>query len=136
VGLRCDLANHERKVKIGHERVNEYLKPDPRTHTPRIRVHRDRCPTVVSQMLRHCWKDRKYGDENAQLQKERDKYDDYPSLFRYLLNTNPEFNVLRMGSPIISRRPANMEARRKQSRGQPRGLLMRREERHYAVPGR
>ena len=118
VGLRCDLACDDKqgKIGVGLDRVNAYLKPDSRTYSPRIRINRDRCPSVISQMLRYCWQDYKKSAERDQMQKTRDKYDDFPTLFRYLLNSDPEFNVLRLGSPIISRRKANIEARQRPQR--------------------
>ncbi|GAG06092.1 unnamed protein product, partial [marine sediment metagenome] len=113
-GLRCDLAENDKQGDgVGIDRVNTHLKPDRRTRDVRIHIHRDRCPTTVEQMLRYCWADYKKSAEKDQKQQTRDKYDDFPTLFRYLLNSNPEFSVLRTGSPIVSRRPANAEARKK-----------------------
>jgi hypothetical protein len=108
VGLRCDLADD---FMGGRKRINTYLEPDPRTYDVRLHIHRDRCSTVVSQMLRYCWQDYKKTLERDQMQKPRDKNDDYPTLLKYLLNSNPEFTTLRMGSPIISRRRVNAEYR-------------------------
>ena len=107
-GLRCDLADDHGS---GRKRLDTYLKPDSRTWDVRLHINRDRCPSTVSQMLRYCWQDYKKSAEKDQMQKPRDKYDDYPTLLKYLLNSSPEFSVLRMGSPIISRRAANVKSR-------------------------
>ncbi len=111
-GLRCDLADD---FMGGRKRLNTYLEPDPRTFDVRLHVNRDRCPNTISQVLRYCWQDYKKSAERDQMQKPRDKYDDYPTLLKYLMNSNPEFSVLRTGSPIITRRRANAESRQKRT---------------------
>jgi hypothetical protein len=118
-GLRCDLADD---FMGGRKRLNTYLEPDSRTYDVRMHINRDRCPGTVSQLLRYCWQDYKKSAERDQMQRPRDKYDDYPTLWKYLMNSNPEFGVLRTGSPVISRRQANIDHRQK--RQEPRRGVM------------
>ena len=98
-GLVCDLADDS---DVGRGRVNEYLKPDERTARPRLRVH-SRCPTVISQIKRYAWDEYRHSAERDLKQKPRDKYDDYPTLWKYLLNFAPTFRMLSRGAPVITR---------------------------------
>ena len=93
---------------VGRARLNEYLKPDPYTKRPRIRFH-SRCAaanqpgveTPVFQIKRFVWSDWRRKDEKDVKNVPRPKYDDFPALLRYLLNTNPDFRFLSAGAPII-----------------------------------
>ena len=97
-GLMCELADD---AGVGRKKVDEYLKVDPYTLTPRLIVH-ERCSGVSYQMKRYTWADFKTSQERDKKQVPRDKYDDYPALLRYLVNFNPQFNFLNGdGAPVI-----------------------------------
>ena len=98
-GLTCDLADDS---DVGRKRVDEYLRPDPNTLEPRIHVS-TRCPITIHQIKRYVWSDYKKTLERAQKQVPQDKNDDFPTLMKYLLNTDPTFNFAMMGSPFIRR---------------------------------
>lgn len=99
VGLQTDLADDS---GTGRDRVNTYLKPDPDTWRPRIQVH-PRCSKTIFQMKRYVWDDYKERIERDQKQLPKTKNDDYPTLMKYLLNSNPEFTSL-SSSGIVRRR--------------------------------
>ena len=98
-GLMCDLADDH---DVGRSRVNEYLKPDPDTLRPRLHIH-ERCSNCIAHMKRYSWDEFRHGAERDLKQKPRDKYDDYPSMLRYLMNYQPSFKILHQGHPIITR---------------------------------
>ena len=98
-GLGCDLADSS---DVGRARVNEYLRPDERTWRPRLHVHL-RCTNVIFQMKRYTWDEHKYAMEKDQKQTPRAKYDDYPSLLRYICNLEPNFRWLYEGAPVVGR---------------------------------
>jgi len=100
-GLYMELADDG---DVGRGRVNEYLKPDPHTHRPRLRFHEANCTPAIYQMTRFCWDDFRFQDNKDQKQKPRPKYDDYPALLRYLLNAMPLCQVLRTGGTVIQPR--------------------------------
>jgi len=89
-GLRCDLADD---VDVGRKLINEYLKVDNRTRRPRLTIH-TRCHQTVYQMKRYVWDNYRNQDERDLKTKPRDKYDDYPTMLKYLLNSGPSFRVL------------------------------------------
>lgn len=98
-GLRCELADTS---DVGRGRINEYLKPDDRTYAPRLHFHSD-CWRSVHQMKRYVWDDHRKKAEKDLKQKAREKYDDYPTMLKYLMNYNPSFSFLTQGAPIIRR---------------------------------
>lgn len=98
-GLRLDLADDS---AVGRARLNQYLKPDRTTLKPRIHIN-PRCPTTILQMKRYAWDDYKRSVEKDQKQLPKAKYDDFPTLLKYLMNTNPTFAMLQQGAPIITR---------------------------------
>jgi hypothetical protein len=100
-GLYTDLADDS---DVGRTRVNEYLKPDPSTHKPRFVVH-ERCKKTIYQMKRYQWDDHKMNLDRAQKQTPKEKNDDFPTLAKYLANTNPDFRFLKANQGIIHRRP-------------------------------
>jgi len=112
-GLHLDFADQS---DVGRVRLNEYLKPDPHTHRPRIRFRVDPferdaadamvfdCKRAVFQMKRFCWSDFKHADEKSQKQLANNKYDDYPALGRYLMNELPRCTMLRDGGAIVKPR--------------------------------
>ncbi len=97
--LFCELADPS---EVGRMRVNEYLKPDPHTYRPRLVFH-PRCKNAIYQMKRYTWADFKKTLEKDQKQKPREKYDDYPAILRYVMNSDPDFSGLHMGAPVIRR---------------------------------
>ena len=102
----CDLADDS---DVGRGRVNEYLRPDSRTLAPRLHFH-SRCQTTIAQMKRYTWDDFKHGQGKDLKQKPRDKYDDYPTLLKYLMNYLPSFSVLKGGAQVIRRQGTRMGA--------------------------
>lgn len=100
VGLTTDLADDS---DVGRGRLNDYLKPDPDTQRPRVHVH-PRCANTIFQLKRYVWADYKQTEERDQKQKPKDKYDDYPTLLKYLLNTSPSFSGLHHSGQIFRRR--------------------------------
>lgn len=96
-GLSCELADDG---DVGRKRVNEYLKVDRRTRRPRLLVH-PRCSKTVYQMKRYVWDNYRRMEERDLKQMPRDKYDDYPTLLKYLLNSNPAFRVLSTGGEVM-----------------------------------
>jgi hypothetical protein len=99
VGLQFDLAD---RSEVGRDRVNTYLRPDPKTLQPRLHVH-PRCTATILQMKRFSWADFKVALDRGQKEHPKEKYDDFPALKRYLLNSNPEFGMLQVGAPILQR---------------------------------
>ena len=98
-GLNCELAEDS---DVGRKRVNQYLKPDPHTHRPRLMFH-SRCRNAAMQIKRYVWDDFKRSADKDLKQQPKDKYSDYPTLLKYLLNYLPTFRNLYMGAPIIGR---------------------------------
>lgn len=98
-GLLCDLADDS---DVGRGRFNEYLKPDPHTLRPRIHFH-PRCQKSIHQIKRYVWDDHRRKQEKDLKQKPRQKYDDYPTMIKYLMNFEPSFSFLYRGAPVILR---------------------------------
>ena len=98
-GLTCDLADDS---AVGRKRINQYLKPDKMTRQPRLHAH-TRCRMVAQQMKRYVWDEYRASLEKDIKQKPREKNDDYPTLLKYLLNSDPTFGLLHQGAPVISR---------------------------------
>lgn len=97
VGLTFDLSDDG---EVGRKTINTYLKPDQDTGRPRISID-ESCYKTIQQMKRYSWDDFKKGTEKDQKQKAKQKFDDYPTLLKYLVNSNPTFRVLKMaGSPV------------------------------------
>jgi len=97
VGLQVDLAEPS---DVGRARVNEYLKPDPRTRRPRLRFH-ETCQKAIHQVQRFSWDDHKHADEKEQKQLAKKQYDDYPALLRYLMNELPLCQTLLHGYEVV-----------------------------------
>ena len=97
--MNCELAEDS---DVGRKRVNQYLKPDPHTHRPRLMIH-SRCRNTSLQIRRYVWDDFKRSADKDLKQQPKTKYDDYPTLLKYLLNYLPTFRNLYMGAPIIGR---------------------------------
>lgn len=92
-GLRCDPADSS---DVGRDIVNQLLRPCPRLREPRGIVH-VRCTTSILQMKRFMWEDWKLGSDKDLKQKPKQKYDDYPALWRYVANSSPSFKSLVRG---------------------------------------
>lgn len=99
VGINCDLADDG---EAGRARVNEYLKPDKDTMAPRISI-RETCKNTIRQFKRYQWDDYSKRSDRDLKQKPKERHDDYPTLWKYLLNSEPTFRMLRQGAPIIRR---------------------------------
>ncbi len=98
-GLYCTLADDS---DVGRGRINEFLKPDAHTLRPRLHVH-SRCYDTITQMKRYTWDEHRKKAEKDLKQKAREKYDDYPTMLKYLMNSEPTFSLLHHGAPIIRR---------------------------------
>lgn len=98
-GLYCELADDG---AAGRTRINTFLKPDPKTWMPRMHFH-PRCSLTIAQMKRYAWDEYRRSAEKDQKQVPRDKNDDFPTLIKYGMNQNPEFNLLVHGAPVLHR---------------------------------
>ena len=98
-GLTCDLPDDS---SVGRKRIDEYLKPDATTLAPRIHIS-NRCKNTIFQMKRYLWDDHKKALEKDMKQAPKTKNDDYPTLMKYLMNTDPTFHFASMGAPHIRR---------------------------------
>lgn len=95
VGLRCDLADDS---DVGRKRMNEYLRPDPDTRQPRIAIRQGFCPQTVHQIKRYVWDEWRRSGDKDQKQTPKDKNDDFPTLWKYLLNEEPTFRGLMLAT--------------------------------------
>lgn len=96
-GLLFDLSDDG---EAGRQAVNDYLKPDIATQQPRLLVD-PRCMKTIQQMKRYSWDDFKKSAEKDQKQRAKMKFDDYPTLLKYVLNSQPTFRALKsLGKPI------------------------------------
>lgn len=99
-GLYMELADDS---AVGRSRINGRLKPDKVSGAPRLHFH-PRCQNTIDQMKRYTWDDFKLSTEKGQKQVPRDKYDDYPTMLKYLGNAEPNFRMMKYGAPVITRR--------------------------------
>jgi hypothetical protein len=98
-GLHCELGDD---VDVGRQRINQMLKPDRDTARPRIKVH-SRCRDTIYQLNRYVWAEFSKNVDRDVKQAPKDTNDDYPSLLKYLANSDPVFGFLRHGAPVITR---------------------------------
>lgn len=98
-GLRLDLADDS---SVGRARINTMLKPDRDTLQPRLIIHA-RCRDTVYQLERYTWDNYSSKVDKDQKQVPKDKYSDFPSLLKYLANTEPNFRFLKSGAQIFKR---------------------------------
>jgi len=98
-GLFTDLADNS---DIGRSRLNDFLKPERHQQEPRIH-YSNVCEKTIHQMKRYVWDDHKSKLEKSMKQKAKEKNDDYPTMMKYLMNFEPEFNLLKNGAPVIKR---------------------------------
>lgn len=96
-GLYCTLGDDS---AVGRQRINQMLKPDQNTLRPQMIFH-PRAQNTIYQMERYVWGDYRNSAERDQKQIPRDKYDDYPTLLKYLANAQPTFRLLRYGGETI-----------------------------------
>ena len=99
-GIICELANDS---SVGRAMVDEWLKPDPFTHEPRLYIH-ERCVNTVFQMKRFRWDEFKVTQEKDQKQVTKQKDDDFPTNLKYLANRDPTFQEFYNTGRIISTR--------------------------------
>jgi hypothetical protein len=98
-GLLCDLADDS---EVGRKTLNDYLKPDEKTHLTRYSVD-PRCIRTIYQMKRFSWDDYKRSMEKDQKQKVKQKNDDYPAILRYIINSEPTFRGCRhLGTSVVT----------------------------------
>lgn len=98
VGMRIDLADDG---EVGRRIFNDYLKPDQGTRRPRYHVD-PRCTKTIYQLKRYAWDDHKRTVERDQKQKAKQRHDDFPTMLKYLVNSNPTFRGLKnVGMPIM-----------------------------------
>lgn len=97
--LSCELADD---VDIGRGRFNTMLKPDRDTMTPRVHIHA-RCKDTIYQLNRYSWSDFSKNVDRDLKQTPKDTNDDYPTLIKYLANSDPTFAFLRHGAPVTGR---------------------------------
>lgn len=90
VGMRIDVADDG---EVGRSVFNEYLKPDPHTRVPRYRCD-PRCVRTIYQLKRYCWDDFKRTMDKGQKQRAKQKHDDYPTMLKYAINSQPSFRGL------------------------------------------
>lgn len=99
--MRCriytELASDS---SVGRSGVNRMLKPDKYMKRPRLHIH-PRCKNTIHQLKRYSWADYKKNQEKDQKQTAREKFDDYPTMLKYLANYGPSFALLKNGAPII-----------------------------------
>lgn len=90
-GLVTELADDS---EVGRKHLNQYLKPDDRRLQPRVHIH-PRCKQTIAQVKRYSWDEYKRATEKDQKQTPKPKYDDFPTLLKYVMNSNPTFSALR-----------------------------------------
>jgi hypothetical protein len=98
-GLVLDLADDS---AVGRARVNQMLKPDADTQCPRMIVHQ-RCKTTIYQLQRYSWADYSKRIDRDPKQEPKDKHSDFPSLLKYLANSDPSFRFLKNGPAVMKR---------------------------------
>lgn len=99
VGLHYDLADDG---EAGRKEIDEYLKPDPHTRQPRL-IFDPSCTTAIYQMKRYLWDDYKKALEKDQKQVPKDKHSDFPTLLKYLANSQPNFRGLKQLGSVYHR---------------------------------
>lgn len=98
-GLNCDLADDS---SVGRARINTMLKVDPNTLQPRLIIHK-RCRDTIYQMQRYVWDNFSTKVDKDVKETAKAKYDDRPTMLKYLANAEPNFRFLKSGAPIFQR---------------------------------
>lgn len=99
VGLHFDLADDS---DVGRARLNTLLKADPYFRRPRFRIDTG-CTTSIFQMKRYVWADHAKVDGRDVKQKTLPKNDDFPTMFKYLMNRLPDSADII--EPVVYRKP-------------------------------
>mgnify|MGYP003393945588 FL=1 len=116
-GIHCAMAEDNRFT--ARTRIREYLKPDRRTRQPRLHIFKT-CTKSNYQMMHWSW------DENASYTSDRrdpkpipqQKHSDFPTLWGYVLNDNPNFRSIH-GSTMTVTSPGEKARRESARRHQP-----------------
>jgi len=98
-GMVCDLADDG---EAGRKAVDAMLEPDETLERPRLLID-PRCVKTSYQMRRYLWADFKRAAERDQKQMPKDKHSDFPTLLKYLANSQPTFRGLRMIGQVYKR---------------------------------
>lgn len=98
-GLNCDLADDS---SVGRSRVNTMLKVDEATLQPRLIIHK-RCRDTIYQLQRYVWDNFSTKVDKEVKETAKAKYDDRPTMLKYLANSEPNFRFLKSGAPIFKR---------------------------------
>lgn len=99
-GLSCELGDDN--FEVGKTRINNLLKPDPRTRKPRMIWH-PRCAKAIYQYKRYVFDEwARYSDREPK-QAPKPKNDDYPAMDRYFVNEDPSFDGLRYRGRVWTR---------------------------------
>lgn len=98
-GLNCDLADDS---SVGRARINTMLKVDPDTLQPRLIIH-SRCRDTIYQMQRYVWDNFSTKVDKEVKETAKAKYDDRPTMLKYLANSEPNFRFLKSGAPVFHR---------------------------------
>jgi len=85
VGLHFDLGDDS---SVGRARLNDFIKPDRAFRRPRFRMDPS-CDDAILQMTRYVWADHKNAENKDISQEPLKKDDDFPTLFKYLMNYMP-----------------------------------------------
>ena len=106
-GVRTDTADTS---DVGRKRIDQRLVPDPHTRRPRLTFEPGHATdAAVLQMKRYIWDDYAHYVDKAQKQRAKEKYDDYPTLLKYMANADPTFNMLRTGGQVLRRQTRTHE---------------------------
>ena len=98
-GLACELSDD---TEVGRGRINQLMKPDQQTLRPRIKVHA-RCKDTIYQLNRYSWAEFSKNVDRDIKQTPKDRNDDFPTLLKYLANSDPCFRFLKGGTPVLHR---------------------------------
>ena len=97
VSLHFDLADDS---GVGRARLNEFIKPDVKFMRSRFRIDPS-CADAIFQMKRYVWADHKQAENKDVSQVPLQKHDDFPTLFKYLMNYLPTSGT---AAPSVYRR--------------------------------
>jgi hypothetical protein len=97
VGLHYDLGDDS---GVGRARLNTFIKPDSQFMRARFRIDPS-CEDAIFQMKRYVWSDHKNAENKDVAQTPLSKHDDYPALFKYLMNYLPTSG--NMAPPAVKR---------------------------------
>ena len=78
------------------------LAVDEQLERPRWTID-PRCKTTIYQMRRYLWDDFKRQAERDQKQRPKDRHSDFPTLYKYLANSQPTFRTLKTVGQVYKR---------------------------------